>query len=57
MSAPNQAWVSDITYIWTDEGWLYLGGIKDLFNGELVGYAGCRISSQTRGTVFIGSAF
>jgi putative transposase len=39
MSAPNQAWVSDITYIWTDEGWLYLAGIKDLFNGELVGYA------------------
>jgi putative transposase len=39
MSAPNQAWVSDITYVWTDEGWLYLAGIKDLFNGELVGYA------------------
>jgi putative transposase len=39
MSAPNQACVSDITYIWTDEGWLYLAGIKDPFNGELVGYA------------------
>jgi putative transposase len=39
MSMPNQAWVSDITYVWTDEGWLYLAGIKDLFNGELVGYA------------------
>ena len=37
--APNQAWVSDITYIATDEGWLYLSGIKDLFNGVLVGYA------------------
>ena len=37
--APNQAWVSDITYIPTDEGWLYLAGLKDLFNGELVGYA------------------
>ena len=37
--APNQAWVSDITYISTDEGWLYLAGLKDLFNGELVGYA------------------
>ena len=31
--------VSDITYMPTDEGWLYLAGIKDLFNGELVGYA------------------
>lgn len=39
MAAPNQAWVTDITYIATDEGWLYLAGIKDLFNGELVGYA------------------
>lgn len=39
VSVPNQAWVSDITYIPTAEGWLYLAGIKDLFSGELVGYA------------------
>ena len=38
VSVPNQAWVSDITYIPTAEGWLYLAGIKDLFSGELVGY-------------------
>jgi transposase InsO family protein len=38
-AAPNRVWVSDITYIPTDEGWLYLAGHKDLFNGELVGYA------------------
>ena len=38
-SVPNRAWVTDITYVTTDEGWLYLAGIKDLFNGELVGYA------------------
>ena len=37
--APNTAWVTDITYISTDEGWLYLAGVKDVFNGELVGYA------------------
>ena len=36
---PNEAWVSDITYIWTDEGWLYLAGVKDLYTKELVGYA------------------
>jgi len=36
---PNAVWVSDITYIPTDEGWLYLAGHKDLFNGEIVGYA------------------
>lgn len=39
VSAPNKVWVTDITYIATDEGWLYLAGVKDLFNGELVGYA------------------
>lgn len=39
MAPPNRAWVSDITYIPTVEGWLYLVGLKDLFNGELVGYA------------------
>jgi putative transposase len=39
VAAPNRVWVSDITYIPTDEGWLYLAGLKDLFNGELVGYA------------------
>lgn len=39
MTAPNQAWVTDITYVATEEGWLYLAGIKDLFQGELVGYA------------------
>lgn len=36
---PNEAWVSDITYIWTNEGWLYLAGVKDLYAKELVGYA------------------
>jgi putative transposase len=39
VATPNQAWVSDITYIQTNEGWLYLAGLKDLFNGEIVGYA------------------
>lgn len=38
-SAPNQIWLSDITYIPTEEGWLYLAGHKDLFTGEIVGYA------------------
>jgi len=36
---PNDVWVSDITYVATDEGWLYLAGHKDLFTGEIVGYA------------------
>jgi putative transposase len=37
--APNKVWVSDITYVPTDEGWIYLAGHKDLFNGEIVSYA------------------
>jgi putative transposase len=38
-SAPNEVWLTDITYITTGEGWLYLAGIKDLFTCEIVGYA------------------
>jgi transposase InsO family protein len=46
-TAPNQVWVSDITYISTDEGWLYCTAHKDLFNGEIVGYAlGSRITKD-----------
>lgn len=36
---PNTAWVSDITYVWTEEGWLYVAGVKDVFTKELVGYS------------------
>ena len=39
VGAPNRVWVTDITYLATDEGWLYLAGLKDLYSGELVGYA------------------
>jgi putative transposase len=47
VQAPNKVWVSDITYVPTDEGWLYLAGHKDLFNGEIVGYAmGKRLSKD-----------
>lgn len=38
-SAPNQVWTSDITYLWTDEGWLYLAIMLDLFNREVVGWS------------------
>ncbi len=36
---PNQAWVGDITYIATDEGWLYLAVIMDLFSRKVVGWS------------------
>ena len=35
----NEKWVSDITYIATDEGWLYLAGMMDLYGREIVGWA------------------
>jgi transposase InsO family protein len=36
---PNQVWASDITYIWTREGWMYLAVIVDLFGRHIVGWA------------------
>ena len=46
-TAPNEIWVSDMTYIFTDEGWLYCAAHKDLFTGEIVGYAlGSRITRE-----------
>ena len=38
-SAPNEVWVTDVTYVWTDEGWLYLAAIIDLFARRVVGWA------------------
>ena len=38
-SAPNQVWTSDITYLWTEEGWLYLAIVLDLFNREVLGWS------------------
>ena len=38
-ASPKEKWVSDITYIPTDEGWLYLAGILDLHGREPVGWA------------------
>lgn len=36
---PNEVWLSDITYIKTDEGWLYLAGVLDLHSRRIVGWA------------------
>ena len=38
-TAPNQLWVSDITYIETQEGWLYLAAILDLYSRKIVGWS------------------
>lgn len=36
---PNQVWVTDITYIWTIEGWVYLASVMDLFSRKIVGWS------------------
>ena len=36
---PNERWVTDITYVWTDEGWSYCAAILDLFSRSVVGWA------------------
>ena len=36
---PDQAWVTDITYVWTQEGWLYLAVVIDLFSRRVVGWS------------------
>lgn len=38
-AAPNQKYVGDITYLWTDEGWLYLAVVIDLYSRLVVGWA------------------
>ena len=38
-TAPNQKWAGDITYLWTDEGWLYLAVIIDLFSRQVIGWS------------------
>lgn len=37
--APNRKWVTDITCVWTDEGWMYLAGVMDLYSRKIVGWA------------------
>ena len=39
VEAPNQVWVTDITYIITHEGWLYLAVVLDLFSRQVVGWS------------------
>lgn len=36
---PNEAWVCDITYVWTLEGWLYLAVVLDLFSRKVIGWS------------------
>ena len=47
VTAPNQVWAGDITYVWTLEGWLYLAVLLDLYSRLVVGWAmGPRITVE-----------
>lgn len=53
VSRPDEVWTSDITYVWTDEGWLYLVVFLDLFSRLVVGWA----VSESMETEFVEQAF
>lgn len=44
--APNEKWVSDISHVWTDEGWLYLAVLMDLYSRANVGWSMNRRMTQ-----------
>lgn len=47
ITGENQVWVTDITYIDTEEGWLYLATVMDLYTKEMIGYSmGERITKE-----------
>ena len=39
VSQPNRVWVTDITFLWTQEGWLYLAAVLDLYSRRVVGWS------------------
>lgn len=39
VTVPNRVWVADITSLWTQEGWLYLAAVLDLFSRRVIGWA------------------
>jgi putative transposase len=47
---PNRKWVTDITYVWTKEGWLYLAVVSDLFSRKVVGWANLRCTILSAGS-------
>jgi transposase InsO family protein len=53
VDAPDSAWVGDITYVWTAEGWLYVSTLLDLYSRKVVGWA---MSSRIN-TALVADAF
>lgn len=55
-AAPNRVWVTDVTYVWTDEGWLYLAVILDLFARRVVGWAASATNDTQLALAALGAA-
>lgn len=53
VSSKNEVWVTDITYVWTRAGWLYLAAVMDLFSRRIIGWA---VSSRMK-TDLVSQAF
>lgn len=48
VAPPDSAWVTEITYVPTDEGWLYVAAVLDLFSRQVVGLAMSEWTDQRR---------
>jgi len=56
VALPNAAWVTDVTYVWTLEGWLYLAVILDLCSRRVVGFAGSASNDRQLALDALGAA-
>jgi putative transposase len=54
--APNRVWATDVTYVWTEEGWLYLAVILDLFARRVVGWAASARNDTQLALTALGAA-
>ena len=52
IALPNSGWTTDITYVWTLEGWLYLAVVIDLFSRQVVG---CSIDDHMRTSLCVNA--
>lgn len=55
-AAPNVAWVTDVTYIWTLAGWLYLAVVLDLFSRRVVGWSASEQNDGALAQAALGDA-
>jgi putative transposase len=54
---PDQVWLADVTYVWTDEGWLYLACVLDLYSRLVVGWAMSERNDRQLAIAALGMAY